>query len=45
MRLRRAIDGRKENADPQMIAALRELEALADQSELLWLKEESHDNR
>ena len=39
--LRRAIGGRKENADPQMIAALRELEALAEQPELTWLKEES----
>lgn len=37
--LRRAINGRGEHADPQMVAALAELEALAEQTELTWLKE------
>lgn len=35
--LRRAIHGRGENADPEMIAALKELEPL--ENEFLWLKE------
>ena len=39
--LRRAINGRKENADPQMIAALNELEALGNDPALTWLKEET----
>ena len=39
--LRRAITGRRDNADPQMIAALAELEALAEEPELAWLKEET----
>ncbi len=40
-RLRRAIDGRGDKADPQMQAALQELEALADDPALTFLKEES----
>ena len=39
--LRRAIAGRKENADPIMVAAFRELE---NDKSLSWLKEEAHDN-
>ena len=41
-RLRRAINGRGENADAQMVAALQELEA---DPALAWLKEDNHDNR
>ena len=39
--LRRAIAGRKEQADPQMVAALRELES---DPNLAFLKEEHHGN-
>ena len=39
-KLRRAITGQKENADPVMIQALQELETLAQTPELKWLKEE-----
>lgn len=39
--LRRAIHGRGENADPRLVAALRELEELTQRSELTWLKEVS----
>jgi len=42
--LRRANHGRGEAADPQMVAALQELEALANDPKLTWLKEESHDH-
>ncbi len=41
-RLRRVITGRKEQADPEMQAALTELE---NDPALDWLKEEHHDNR
>ena len=37
--LRRAINGRGENADPQMVCALKELEEMAETKELHWLKE------
>ena len=37
--LRRAVSGRGEQADPEMVAALRELEALAQCPELRWLEE------
>lgn len=39
-KLRRAVTGQKENADPVMIQVLQELEALAQTPELKWLKEE-----
>lgn len=39
--LKRAINGRGENADPEMITALQELE---NTPALQWLKEETHDN-
>lgn len=42
--LRRAVTGRGEKADPVMIAALGELEALAKDPNLRWLKEAPHDN-
>lgn len=42
--LRRAITGQGEGADPHMIQALAELDALIQTPELHWLKEESHDN-
>lgn len=42
--LRRAVTNQKENADPQMVAALKELEALTDDPALAFLKEENHDN-
>ena len=42
--LQRAVTGRKENADPQMVAALQELQTLTDDPALRWLKEEHHDN-
>ncbi|MBQ6840386.1 MAG: SAM-dependent methyltransferase [Oscillospiraceae bacterium] len=42
--LRRAVTNQKENADPQMAAALKELETLTDDPALDFLKEENHDN-
>jgi len=42
--LRRAVTNQKENADPQMVAALAELEKLTDDPALDFLKEETHDN-
>ncbi len=42
--LRRAITGHGEGADPNMVAALSELEALAQDPALSWLKENSNDN-
>lgn len=39
-KLRRAVAGQKENADPIMAQALQELEMLAKTPELTWLKEE-----
>lgn len=44
-RLRRAITGQGENADPIMRGALEELEALTNDPSLDWLKEENNDNR
>lgn len=41
-RLERAVAGQGQNADPEMVLALQELKALADQPELAWLKEEPH---
>lgn len=38
--LRRAVTNQKENADPQMVAALKELEKLTDDPALDFLKEE-----
>ena len=43
--LRRAITGHAEGADPDMVAALKELEALVQDPALSWLKEENNDNR
>lgn len=40
-RLRRAISGQGENAAPEMVAALSELESLVKDPALDWLKEES----
>lgn len=40
-RLRRALNGQGENAAPEMVAALSELELLAEDPALDWLKEES----
>lgn len=40
-RLRRALNGQGENAAPEMVAALNELELLAEDPALDWLKEES----
>ena len=37
--LRRAVRGRKDKADPEQVAALEELEALANDPNLTWLKE------
>lgn len=37
-RLNRAVTGQKENADPEMVQALAELEELAKVPELTWLK-------
>lgn len=42
--LRRAVKGRGEQADPQMSAALAELEALAEKPNLQWLKEAPYGN-
>ena len=42
--LRRAVTSQKENADPQMAAALKELEKLTDDPSLDFLKEDSYDN-
>ena len=42
--LRRAVTARGELADPDKIAALKELEYLAEDPLLQWLKEESYDN-
>lgn len=42
--LRRAIQGRGEQADPQMVAALNELEEMTNDPNLTWLKEGSHDH-
>ena len=39
--LRRAISGRGENADSQMVSALAQLEALAEDPDLAFLKEET----
>ena len=44
-KLRRAVTGQKENADPVMVQALQELENLAQIPELTWLKEEQNGNR
>jgi len=44
-RLNRAVTGQAEHADPMLVQALKELEALADDPNLIWLKEEIHDNR
>lgn len=41
-KLDRAVTGRGENADPVMVAALKELKMLA--TETSWLKERSHDD-
>ena len=38
-KLRRVVNGQKENTDPKILAALSELETLADTPELKWLKE------
>lgn len=43
-KLRRAVTGQKENADPVMMQALQELENLTQIPELVWLKEDTHDN-
>lgn len=40
-KLRRAVSGQKESADPVMLQALEELE---NDKQLQWLKEERHDN-
>ena len=42
--LRQAVTNQKENADPQMVAALDELEHLTDDPALDFLKEENHGN-
>ncbi len=42
--LRRAVTNQKENADPQMAAALAELEKLTEDPALDFLKEKSYDN-
>ena len=42
--LRRAVTNQKENADPQMAAALAELEKLTNDPALDFLKEDSYDN-
>ncbi len=42
--LRRAIQGRGENADPMAVAALQELEDMAQKPELQWLTEEKNGN-
>lgn len=42
--LRRAISGRGEQADPQMILALQELEALTDDPAFGFLKEDTYDH-
>ena len=42
--LRRAITGRGEGADNNMVTALKELEALAQEPALSWLKENNNDN-
>ena len=39
-RLRRAVTGQGDRADPTMVSALEELEKLADDPCLIWLKEE-----
>ncbi len=39
-KLRRAVSGQGENADPEAVAALRELAALADEAAFAFLKEE-----
>ena len=39
-RLRRAVTGQGDAADPAMVAALKELETLTDDPNLAWLKEE-----
>lgn len=44
-KLRRAVTGQKENADPMMIQALQELEDLSQTPELTWLKEDNNGNR
>lgn len=41
--LRRAVNSRGETADPLTVTALKELEALAETPELLWLKENEDD--
>lgn len=41
--LRRAVNGRGDAADPLTVAALKELEALAETPELFWLKENEDD--
>ena len=43
--LRRAVAGQKDAAKPDMVRALQELEALAEDENLQWLKEEQHDDR
>lgn len=43
-KLRRAVTGQKDNADPIMIRALQELEELSQVPELTWLKEEQNGN-
>lgn len=43
-RLQRAVDGQKEQADPTVIQALKELIALAEMPDLDFLKEHKHDN-
>lgn len=43
-RLRRAISGQGENADPEMRSALNELISLTNNPSLDWLKEEHNDN-
>ena len=42
--LRRAVTAQGEGADPNMVTALRELEALVQDPALSWLKEKSNDN-
>jgi tRNA (adenine22-N1)-methyltransferase len=42
--LRRAVTNQKENADPQMAAALAELEKLTEDPALDFLKEDNYDN-
>ena len=42
--LKRAVNGRGDNADPVMATALQELKSLGDTKELAWLKEEQHGN-